>query len=247
MNPTARELLTVSVVFRHGARTPVFDTPGLHDVGWDVCTKGLYASSLPRVQVRHADGSARPPLSRGVAEQVARRLPPRGGCHAGQLSDLGVAQAVALGERLRRLYGAHVPLGDPATRTGANGVLAVRSTNVPRCVASAQGVLRGLFGGRAGPSSFSTSSSSSDGQEGTAGFPVSTLPTAEEYATPNGKACPRVGDFFRAAGKDWQSALTPEAASALKVGSHNILAKIIRCSSYYLQQFPASIPASKIM
>jgi hypothetical protein len=82
-NPHSARLLSATVFFRHGARTPVFTSiPGLMAMRWAVCSATAVAA-LPEVDVTHAAGGPRPELSKGVARQVACILP--GGCYAGQV------------------------------------------------------------------------------------------------------------------------------------------------------------------
>jgi hypothetical protein len=52
-----------TVVFRHGARTPVFTKlPGLDDIEWNICSKAAN-ETLPPVDVKHLNGGARPPTA----------------------------------------------------------------------------------------------------------------------------------------------------------------------------------------
>ena len=84
---------------------------------------------------------------------------------------------------LRQEYGAFLP-HDPA----AGGHLTVRSTNVPRCVASAQGVLSGLYplhDSKAAP------------------FQITTLHGDDEYLAPNTKKCRRLAELWGAARIAW--------------------------------------------
>ena len=181
----APRLLKLVVVFRHGARTPVFtNIPGLGDVAWPVCSREKAAALPSCVVTDHASPGRtgpRPPLASGVAKQVNFTLP--GDCYAGQLSDLGIDQTAALGRMLRQEYGAFLP-HDPA----AGGHLTVRSTNVPRCVASAQGVLSGLYplhDSKAAP------------------FQITTLHGDDEYLAPNTKKCRRLAELWGAARIAW--------------------------------------------
>ena len=181
--PDPPQLLKVVVVFRHGARTPVFTSiPGLEDITWNVCT-GAKTAELPAVNVTdHASPGGigpRPALAANVAKQVNYALP--GGCYAGQLSDLGIDQTVALGATLRGENGRY-QADDPhaadlwvAVAVAVAVVVVVvvatdvRSTNVPRCVASLRGA-EGLF-----PTHDATA----------APFAMTTLHGADEYLAPN--------------------------------------------------------------
>ena len=207
--PPGGRLVSASVFFRHGARTPVFTTiPGLSSMGeWDVCTPEAVAV-LPEVVVFDLrDGGPRPALSKGVQSQVDFALPTPPGftAVAGQLSDLGVGQAVNLGRTLRAAYGPHLgnALDDPSTQSGVNEIVKCRTTNVPRCVVSAQGVLHGLFGETARDSAAK------------AAFPLYTLPTDKEYCTPNAKACPRLGEYFAAGRAEWAQSGGGEAGQSV--------------------------------
>jgi hypothetical protein len=216
-------LVSASVFFRHGARTPVFTSiPGLSSMGdWDVCTPEAVAP-LPQVAVVDLrDGGPRPPLSRGVQAQVSFALPapPGFAAFAGQLSDLGVGQAVRLGRALRATYAAHLPAGHLDalhTRSGTSGAVTCRTTNVPRCVASAQGVLHGLFG-----------ELELDAAAG-ASFPLHTLPTGVEYCTPNTKACPRLGEYFTAGRAEWARSRGGEEGRAVLADLKELLPPDVR-------------------
>ena len=194
-------LLKVAVVFRHGARTPVFThLPGLDDLEWNVCSPAKQ-SSLPTVEVfDHASlakNGPRPPLSSGVKKQVNHTLP--GGSYAGQLSDLGIDQTEALGKMLREEYGRY--LSPDAT----NGFLSVRSTNVPRCIASAQGVLMGLYPGH-------------DSRQSP--FRITTMNSQDEYLTPNTRKCQRMAELWNGArakwSKDVESGEVPDALAIIE-------------------------------
>jgi hypothetical protein len=156
MAPTPQpRLLMVQVLFRHGARTPVYtNVPGLAEVAWPPCSHGnaepfslavapgVDGAPPSAVRLHHLADSSRPAPAppADIMSQWRTRL--GGGCRGGQLTDLGASQALALGARLRARYADRLPgLGarwDCAT-------MSARSTCVPRCVASAQFVLAGLF------------------------------------------------------------------------------------------------------
>ena len=96
------------------------------------------------VKVLALDGSPQP---QSAADTRQRAGALRGGCHLGQLSDLGMAQAVELGVKLRERY---VPALLPPDAMPAAPLLAVRSSNLQRTVATAAGVLTGLFSNAVG-------------------------------------------------------------------------------------------------
>jgi len=127
-------LSQLHLVFRHGARAPLSTR---HGSGEEV------VASCPRLAsalVEAVGGGARPP-GRADARQQATTLP--GGCHLGQLSDVGWAQAQALGAAARERY---LPLLEAGLPTSPPA-LSVRSSNLQRTVATARGVLEGLYGG----------------------------------------------------------------------------------------------------
>mmetsp|Transcript_25575 Transcript_25575/g.33295 ORF Transcript_25575/g.33295 Transcript_25575/m.33295 type:complete len:426 (+) Transcript_25575:98-1375(+) len=178
------KLLHATVLFRHGARTPVFiDIPGLEEMDWNICTEKMN-NDLPRVEVRDIiTGGKRPPFTKSMQNQINFTLTGGGGtCHAGQLSDLGIEQTTQLGKKLRELYGDS--LGDDVSK------VTVRTTNVPRCVTSARGVMKGLF---------------PNNQEA---LPMYTMFMKNEYATPRIRTCSRLADLWKAASMSW--ARSPE-------------------------------------
>lgn len=97
-----------------------------------------------------------------------------------QLTDVGAAQAIALGALLRNRY-RELGLAEETTT--------VQSTNVPRTVETAAGVITGLFPGRpvdAPP------------------FFFSTVAPEEEFITPNKRSCPRIAEIWEEAVADWK-------------------------------------------
>jgi hypothetical protein len=129
---------------RHGARAPLSTKHGSGDAEWTCC--GRVKRDLVAVKVLAVDGSPQP-QSAADARQRAGAL--RGGCHLGQLSDLGMAQALELGVKLRERY---VPALLPPDALPAAPHVAVRSSNLQRTVATATGVLTGLFPNAVGSS-----------------------------------------------------------------------------------------------
>ncbi|KAJ1627890.1 histidine phosphatase superfamily [Pavlovales sp. CCMP2436] len=198
-------LLAVSFVFRHGARTPVYTTmPGLEMVTWPECHTGRapnFSYDIPSepaleldgkpvrpcaVQPHHLSDVSRPPPEAPdeIMEQWSTML---NGARAGQLTDLGCAQAYRLGTELRKFYGAHF-LGDrfdPACMT-------LVSTSTPRCVQSAQFVLAGLF-------------------DSVVTVPIGLAEQAEETLYPNGKLSERLGHILQVGRQSWQSSPPPHA------------------------------------
>jgi lysophosphatidic acid phosphatase type 6 len=141
----AERLLLVQVVFRHGARTPLGKKYWPHLLGeagaWDVCGAAPPFSLAP-LDVREEGGGPRPRNAHD-AEQVAARLP-GGACHRGELTREGYAQALALGEWLRRRYvdGARFL---PEAYDPSDNAVGARSTNYARTLATIAGVWTGLY------------------------------------------------------------------------------------------------------
>ena len=130
-------LAQVHALFRHGARAPLSTKHGSGEEAVASCGRSVEAAL--RVLVRGLDGASLPAVSKGNARQKAVTLP--GGCHLGQLSDVGWAQAEALGAVLRERYAQRLGLEASAL----SPAVSVRSSNLQRTVATAEGVLRGLF------------------------------------------------------------------------------------------------------
>ena len=166
------------------------------------------------VKVLAVDGSPQP-QSAADARQRAGAL--RGGCHLGQLSDLGCAQAVALGVQLRERY---VPALLPPDSLPALPHVAVRSSNLQRTVATAAGVLTGLFPDAVGKGVPAEVRVAPDGV-----FPwaPASMPHAGtdsphlagisevEWLFPNTDACPRLKRLWKAHSAAWESPVGEEA------------------------------------
>lgn len=116
--PEEAPVLGTVVIFRHGARTPVFRLPGGvgHEVDW---AREVLPAPPPHAAAIHVEGGQSWRVSAGSA---------------GQLTSLGWAQGEALGRRLRMIY------GPPAVDT-----LEVVSTDMRRTVETAHAVLTGLL------------------------------------------------------------------------------------------------------
>lgn len=158
----------VHVVFRHGARTPVYtNQEALGGAEWSLCSTKQRdertidvdaASSAVRigdravapcaVRLHHLLDASRPAPAPPpeIAGQFKNVL--HGGCRSGQLTDLGCEQAYTLGTRLRKRYAGRLPgLAD----TWDERTMRARSTCVPRCVLSAQFLLAGLLPAQRAP------------------------------------------------------------------------------------------------
>ena len=135
------KLAQVHVLFRHGARAPLSTMHGSGEEAVASCERSRAAATA--LLVRSVDGTA-PPQSKGNTRQSATVLP--GGCHLGQLSDVGWQQAEAVGELLRKRYSERLSLTQATTPA-----VSVRSSNLQRTIATAEGVLLRLFPEQSSP------------------------------------------------------------------------------------------------
>jgi len=109
------------------------------------------------------------------------REPTPGNCYGGELTIRGFQQHVALGESLRSLY------VDTYNFLPANinaSIMAIRSTDVPRTLASAQGNSLGLY-----PAQTTTANS-------VPVLDVFTMDSTYENMVPNSVLCPRMGQLL---------------------------------------------------
>lgn len=97
-------LKQVHVIFRHGARTPLRLCPGLSSTKWD---KSLLDPNqdiqVPDYQLKTIQSDQFVVESPFDKDIYGSRVFP-GGCHAGQLTQLGQAQCFNVGRRLRNRY-----------------------------------------------------------------------------------------------------------------------------------------------
>eukprot|EP00466_Bigelowiella_natans_P007296 jgi/Bigna1/138065/aug1.42_g12773 len=184
------DLVQVQVLFRHGARSNLWDYPGSEGTIWNQCGRKQILQPFP-IMVQKEGGGPAPLLSKVVQRQVDTVY--QGGCHAGQLTDLGKLQSAALGVKL----GSRYPSIVAAISSDPSGIY-VRSTNYPRTIETAQYVLRGL---------------ANDNWRQT--ITINTVPSAEELMVgTNKKACPNLGEKFKE-GREYYARNTP--AQALKL------------------------------
>eukprot|EP00698_Gefionella_okellyi_P008430 TRINITY_DN2094_c0_g1_i1.p1 TRINITY_DN2094_c0_g1~~TRINITY_DN2094_c0_g1_i1.p1 ORF type:complete len:355 (+),score=54.92 TRINITY_DN2094_c0_g1_i1:105-1169(+) len=128
-------LKQVQVLSRHGDRTPTTAIK-TSPVEW-TCSEN---------QLQHVgfgtDATVLLPdrLHRVIAD--ANHMVLEGNCFAGQLTTIGFDEVAALGAWLQQAYVVNTPLIDGSYNADQ---VYVRSSNVPRTIQSAQGILAGLF------------------------------------------------------------------------------------------------------
>lgn len=142
---TEKKLVQAHVVFRHGARTPVFGTPGLLDDAQRARFTGMclgqHARSVRVAQLTldvlpsspSSDANVSRARSTHLHVQPETAVVTYGECAAGQMTDLGARQSVQLGRELVARYGA-LWNGETTTRW-------LRTSQTPRCVETLAHVL----------------------------------------------------------------------------------------------------------
>ena len=114
-----------------------------------------------------------------------------------QLTKVGQLQSRELGAALRARYGALLP-PHAASPAAAGAALAVRSSNVQRTVATARGVLTGLFPQSVAASSAQHASSASSAEaSSSSGAVIRVADDADEWLFPNFAACARLRWLWR--------------------------------------------------
>lgn len=185
---------TVLLLFRHGARAPV--APLTRSETWPWCAAGAYPRARPAVVEGiggGGGGTTPPPPPPPIGGVPLPTGAGRGGggddeCAAGQLTTVGAASAVALGEGLRAAYGPAGGDNGPGTQMDPRSVT-VRSTPLHRTVDSAAFVLAGIFPATA------TGGGGGDGGGPVPDVPpIQVAPAATETLFPNPAACPQLAD-----------------------------------------------------
>ncbi|EGC31876.1 hypothetical protein DICPUDRAFT_82266 [Dictyostelium purpureum] len=139
LNTNGLSLEMVQVLLRHGDRTPLYSNLSPDMSIWD-CDLGWFMSpSFENIPGPITDINR---LYRKVYMPNREFLP--GNCSKGQLTSLGFAQHIQLGQTLRELYVDKYQLL-PNQYTQDQTKIWVRSTDVPRTLQSAQAHLTGLF------------------------------------------------------------------------------------------------------
>eukprot|EP00698_Gefionella_okellyi_P011067 TRINITY_DN2901_c0_g1_i2.p1 TRINITY_DN2901_c0_g1~~TRINITY_DN2901_c0_g1_i2.p1 ORF type:complete len:401 (+),score=35.68 TRINITY_DN2901_c0_g1_i2:76-1278(+) len=160
----------VSVIGRHGARTPIGSLPGFDLTTDDPVEWHCTAST---------DGSQRRE-DKGASTERGSRKPFRGNCEVGQLTKLGELQMEEIGRRYRDHY--ITKLGFLPESYQPNLVY-VRATHVVRALISAQKLMEGMYPYNYRPQN---------------GVPIYQKIAAEENMYPRG-GCQRLTQLVRAA------------------------------------------------
>jgi len=169
---TSYTLEFVQVITRHGDRTTLTQLPGDHHV-WQ-CNLSTYMAPV-------SDQSPFASLGRIFRKNYLPgvELTP-GNCYAGELTTRGFEQHMTYGQNLRQLY---VNTYNFLPQTIDYNQMGIRSTDVPRTLASAQGNSVGLY----------------PPQSPTAQIPVVdvwTMDQTYENMVPNSVLCPRSGQLL---------------------------------------------------
>lgn len=187
-------LVQSHVIFRHGARTPVFwdtrlgiDTSAFRGkcAGVNSPPGAAGPHAVPsafrsaNLDLRGLDGESPRPHSAVDQHQLELVYEE---CRAGQLTSLGAQQSASLGKALRERY------STLAQHAREGNALYIRTSNVARCVATLQFVLGELFPTDAGV------------------FRGVTATSEEEYLYPNPTHCQITATLMHNAKRDWEAA-----------------------------------------
>ncbi|KAI0188205.1 histidine phosphatase superfamily, partial [Xylaria flabelliformis] len=190
--PDGLKIEQVQILVRHGERSPMsprFQNTGLSPY-WPYCSA---AQRFSQVVMASQDGSRWETMTwRRCLETSGpegQSIPARGAgsetkniCMPGELTDRGRETSLAFGRWLRSLYVDQLSLL-PKHHLD-NGMLYVRTTEVPRVVKSIQQILHGLY--------------PLDTNRTSAPWEIVMRSRAEETLIPNTKSCARLAELVRA-------------------------------------------------
>ncbi|GJQ14221.1 hypothetical protein GpartN1_g6012.t1 [Galdieria partita] len=168
------DLIFSQVIFRHGARTPVYEVKG-DSSSWNLCSPDIYDKYLLPVNIVSLSPSTPNPVE---DDSETQETTPVNVCKRGQLTAYGVQQMVTVGSLFRKRYFEEFHLLD---QQDWKKQIYVRSTFMKRAVQSAQAFLQGLLCG-----------CELEGER----VSIHVLDKKEENLFPNSYQCPRIKELY---------------------------------------------------